>query len=111
MIEQYDKVEIEDQIAELQQQQLKTIKLLENIQRQLSELSIAKENTADTNKPKSTQQKQELEVGDRVRILNPRRGQQSLGSITKITNHFVFIETASGHNIRRASKNVQKVSV
>ena len=111
MIEQYDKVEIEDQIAELQQQQLKTIKLLENIQRQLSELSIAKENTADTNKPKSTQQNQELEVGDRVRILNPRRGQQSLGSITRITNHFVFIETASGHNIRRASKNVQKVSV
>ena len=111
--EQQHTFDIENQIADLQQQQLQTIKLLEEIKKQLSELSNYKKDSVsiNTNESKSNQS-QRLQIGDKVRILNPRRGQPSTGFVAKLTTNFVFIDSESlpFFRIKRAFKNVQKES-
>ena len=102
MVESSESSDIEHQIAELQEQQLKTIALLEKIQQQLSDLTIK------SNKPAKSPPR-ELQIGDKVQILNPRRGQPSRGTIARISSHFVFIETQPGHQVRRAVKNVRRL--
>ena len=104
---EFESIDIEDKLAELQQQQLKTIWLLEDIQRQISTLSI---NNSVPKSSEKKEQKNKILIGDRVQILNPRRGQPTEGTVARISNYFVFIDTQSGQQVRRAIKNVRKLS-
>ena len=66
---EFESIDIEDKLAELQHQQLKTIPLLEDIQRQISTLSI------NNSVPKSSEKKEQenkIRISNRVQILNPR---------------------------------------
>jgi hypothetical protein len=45
-------------------------------------------------------------VGDRVRVLNPSRGQLDIGHITKIGIAQITLTDRRGEEIRRASKNL-----
>ncbi len=67
-----ESIDIEDKLAELQQQQLKAIQLLQDLQEQISQLSI---NNTVPKPAKKKEQDNQIRIGDRVQILNPRRGQ------------------------------------
>jgi hypothetical protein len=51
----------------------------------------------------------ELQIGDNVRILNPRRFQEDTGIITKISETRVTITPRRGIKIVRDPKNVRKI--
>ena len=105
MVEKDNSFNIEEQIAALQQQQSETIQLLKGIQKQIEKLSI--KSTETESKPQNDHQS--LQIGNRVRILNPRIGQPSVGTIVKLSKYFVFVEIKPGYQIRRASKNIKRI--
>lgn len=51
----------------------------------------------------------ELRVGDRVRIDNPRFGQKSTGTVSRIGKTFVTITTTDGRKVNRIPRNVSRI--
>ena len=75
------------------------IKQIEDIERLLSDLRIDLEERSEQRK---------LKVGDKVSIVNPKEGQESEGTVAKISPFRVTVVTQQGNSILRASKNLQR---
>ena len=75
------------------------IKQIEVIEGLLSNLKLDLEGRSKQGK---------LQVGDKVRIVNPKEGQESVGTVSKISPFRVTIITPKGISILRAPKNLQR---
>jgi hypothetical protein len=75
------------------------IKQIEVIEGLLSDLKLDLEGRSKQGK---------LQVGDKVRIVNPKEGQESEGTVSKISPFRVTIITPKGISILRAPKNLQR---
>ena len=75
------------------------IKQIEDIERLLGNLRLDLEGRSKQGK---------LQVGDKVRIVNPKEGQESEGTVSKISPFRVTIITPKGISILRAPKNLQR---
>lgn len=89
------KIVVTNHLAEQQQQQQ------EEQARNIVEVEEEEEEAGD---PRNTP----LQVGDRVIIKNPKRGQPHVGHVTKIRKVYIFIDTGDGKEIRRSRKNIVK---
>lgn len=56
----------------------------------------------------SKQNEKELQIGDKVAIKNPRRGQAASGFVCRIGEEYVTVETKKGKVVRKIH-NVRKV--
>lgn len=90
--------EIQNIVEQLQNLQIRQATLVSRLE-ELNRNKKNKRNTGDTPRP--------LEVGDWVRVLNPRPFQARRGKITKIGKR-VTILTAAGDPIVRAAQNLQR---
>ena len=54
------------------------------------------------------EQNEVLRIGDTVRIKNPRFGQKTTGTITRIGSTFITITTLDGKKVNRVPKNVTR---
>ena len=61
----------------------------------------------DLEERSSQQRTGKLQIGDKVKILNPKKGQEKTGTVSKIGAFRVTIETKKGKVIR-AYKNLQR---
>ena len=75
------------------------IKQIEVIEGLLSDLKLDLEKRSKQGK---------LQVSDKVRIVNPKEGQESVGTVSKISPFRVTIITPKGISILRAPKNLQR---
>ena len=69
------------------------IKQIEDIERLLIDLRIDLEERSEQRK---------LKVGDKVNIVNPKQGQESEGTVTKISPLKITVVTEKGNSILRA---------
>ena len=77
------------------------IKQIEEIEKLTRNLGI------DLEERSSKQQTGKLQIGDKVKVLNPKKGQEATGTVSKIGAFRVTIETKKGKVIR-AYKNLQR---
>ncbi len=75
------------------------IKQIEDIERLLSNLRFNLEGRSEQGK---------LKVGDKVSFVNPKEGQESEGTVAKISPFRITVVTEKGNSILRASKNLQR---
>jgi hypothetical protein len=80
------------------------VKKIEDLEEQLRDLKL--ELQRESEPPKSTKERT-IEIGDEVRILNPRAGQDKKGVVIKINSltKYVSIRTTKG-TVVRTKKNV-----
>ena len=83
------------------------LKRIIEIEKLLFELRLELE-TTDTEENHTTDD--QLQVGDQVRILNPRKDQPNTGVIIKLSNtsDYVTIKSSNGRELRRIKKNLTK---
>jgi hypothetical protein len=91
-----DRDEIQDLIDQLNRLQLKQKELLARLQR------------AKNSKREGVQETREftITIGDKVLIRNPKRSQETRGTITKIAHTRVTITSESGNKLQREPKNL-----
>jgi hypothetical protein len=89
-----DRDEIQDLIDQLNRLQLKQKELLARLQR------------AKNSKREGAQETREFAIGDKVLIRNPKRSQETRGTVTKIGHTRVTITTESGNKLQREPKNL-----
>lgn len=102
---------ITDQLQRLTLQQ-------EQLTQQIAELNTELRRINDNNKKQQSvtpkqrvlNRKQPIEVGDKVRIINPKRNQPNTGTVTSFTATGLFarIELENGTVIRRSPGNLRK---
>jgi hypothetical protein len=80
----------------------------EEILQQILEIEqLTRKLRIDLEERSSKQQTGKLQIGDKVNILNPKKGQETTGTVSKIGAFRVTIETKKGKVIR-AYKNLQR---
>ena len=105
---------IEDLIAHLTVLRLEETNLIERIvtsyrqlQQETQDRAIQQEVLQNHNNENN--ENNELQIGDRVRILNPKRFQETTGIISKIGHNRVTITPRRGIKIVRHPNNVEKI--
>ena len=108
--------DIVDIIAQLQHLQLQQADLLtqlrranqQNVERNhVQQAGIGERNANQDNVASEVSDtQQDLQVGDRVRILNPGRFQANRGTIIKIGANRVTVQASNGTKIQRAHHNI-----
>ena len=80
----------------------------EEILQQIQEIEqLTRKLRIDLEERSSQQRTGKLTIGDRVKILNPKKGQETTGTVSKIGAFRVTIDTEKGKVIR-AYKNLQR---
>ena len=109
---------IEDLIAHLTVLRLEETNLIERIvtsyrqlQQETQDREIQREILQNNNNENNADERNnnELQIGDRVRILNPKRFQETTGIISKIGQNRVTITPRRGIKIVRHPNNVEKI--
>jgi hypothetical protein len=107
-------VDIEAITDHLQQLTLQQQQLTQQIAELNTELRRINDNDKKqqsvTNKQRISNRKTPIEVGDKVRVINPKRNQPNTGTVTSFTATGLFarIELDNGIVIRRSPGNLRK---
>jgi chromosome segregation ATPase len=91
----------------LQQEQL--TKQIAELNTELRRINNNKQQSVPT-KQRTSRRKTSIEVGDKVRVINPKRNQPNTGTVTSFTTSGLFarIELDNGTIIRRSPGNLRK---
>lgn len=71
---------------------------------------IIKTRNETNNEDNNIRQEGDFKIGDKVQINNPRRYQESIGTICKITETRLTIKPKTGIKIIRSRKNVKLIT-
>ena len=110
--------DIEDLIAHLTVLRLEETNLIERVvasyrqlQQETQDQEIQREILNNNNENNADdRENNELRIGDRVRILNPNRFQETTGIISKIGNTRITITPRRGIKIVRHPRNVERIN-
>lgn len=89
-----------------------TSEKIEELTNKIEELTLAIKRLEDKERNKGNKV---LEIGDRVRIKNPRNGQARYGRVCRIGKEFITVETKKGkvvrkiHNLQRTNSEDESV--
>lgn len=94
-------------LGELRVQQRRTEEAIDRV-----ETAIGRRNQPRTQRETVVELERELElsdfrVGQLVRILNPRRGEQSTGRVSYVGTRFVGVARSRGQDTRRIPRNLE----
>ena len=111
--------EISEELETLRLGQQKVAERIRDLKAELTEVSLdcelLKERTTSPNKAKRVVElKLNLEdyrnqIGNQARIINPKRGEDNIGKVTKVGKLYVLVQLPNGETKRRMASNLRLI--
>ena len=102
-----DNNEIRDIVEQLQRLQIQQASLVDRLSRAAETLPNVVNDEPDNRRARiPTDNPRQFAIGDRVRINNPRILQQPTGTVIRITEARMTVQTSNGGTVTRTPKNL-----